>query len=91
MKVANRRAVSVRTPHGTDWKQQMLFGEKVHLKSVQWKHVVASGILKFCIRGALGSFQRQTLFELCDVLSELVAEEIDVSRMMHSNTEHTGC
>lgn len=81
MKVANRRAVSVRTPHGTDWKPQMLFGDKVHLKSVQWKHVVASGILKFCIRGVLGSFQRKTLFELFDVLSELVAEEVDMSRI----------
>ena len=79
MKVANRRAVSIRTPHGTDWKPQILFGDKVHLKSVQWKHVVASGILKYCIRGVLGNFQRKTLFELSDVLFELVAEQVDMS------------
>ena len=35
MKVANRRAVNTRTPHGSDWKPQILFGDKVHLKSVQ--------------------------------------------------------
>ena len=81
MKIANQRAMNIRTPHGTDWKPKVLFGDKVHLKRVQWKHVVASGILKYCIRGALGSFQHQTLFELCDVLSELVAEEVDMSHI----------
>ena len=40
---------------------------------------MASGILKLCIRSQLGNFQRNTLFELCDVLSELLAEELDSS------------
>ena len=48
------------------------------MKSVQWKHV-ASGVLKYCTRGLLGSFHHKTLMELCNVLSMLVAEEIDMS------------
>ena len=49
------------------------------MKSVQWKHTITSGILKYCIRGLLGSHQRRTLYELSDVLSVLVAEEVDMS------------
>lgn len=37
------------------------------MKSVQWKHVLELGILKYCIRELLGPFQRKTIFELCDV------------------------
>ena len=40
---------------------------------------MASGILKYCIRSQLGTFQRKTLFELCDLLSELLAEKLDSS------------
>lgn len=79
MKIANQRALGIRTPHGTDFNAQLLFSEKIRMKSVQWKHVVASGVLKYCIRGLLGSFQCKTLMELCNVLSMLVAEEIDMS------------
>ena len=43
------------------------------------KSVLASGILKFCIRGLLGDTQRKTLYEFCDVLSLLVAEGVNVS------------
>lgn len=51
------------------------------MKSVQWKHTVTSGILQYCIRGLLESHQRKTLNESCDVLSELVAEGVDMSRI----------
>ena len=34
------------------------------------------GILKFCLRGLLGKKQRTTVFQLCDVMSELCSETI---------------
>ena len=40
---------------------------------------MASGILKYCIRGLLGPFQRKTIFELCDVMSPLLSEEVCIS------------
>ena len=45
------------------------------MKSVQWKLVLTSGILKYSICGLLGSFQRRTIFELCDVVSLLLSED----------------
>ena len=77
--IANKRALCIRTPHSFDWTPKEIFSEKVHLKSVQWKYVLASGVLKYCLRNLLGTFQRKTLFELCDVLSLLLSEEIDYS------------
>ena len=41
--------------------------------------MMTCGILKFCIRDMLGSFQRKTIFELCNVLTELFAEDIIMS------------
>ena len=81
MKIANQRALNIRTPHSVDWKAQMIFSEKIHMKSIHWKHVIASGILKYCIRDLLGSKQRKTVTELCEVLSQLVAEEVDMSHL----------
>ena len=61
-KVASQQVLSVRTPHGFDWTSQQIFSDKIHMKSVQWKHMLVSGILKYCIRGLLGPFQRKTIF-----------------------------
>ena len=80
-KIANQRALSIRTPHGFDWTSREIFTDKIHMKSVQWKHVLASGILKYCIRGLLGPFQRKTIFELCDVMSLLLSEEVCISKL----------
>ena len=80
-KIANQRALSIRTPHGFDWTSREIFTDKIHMKSVQWKHVLASGILKYCIRGLLGLFQRKTIFELCDVVSLLLSEEVCISKL----------
>ena len=80
-KLANQRALSVRTPHGFDWTSRAIFDDKVHMKSVQWKHILTSGILKYCIRELLGPFQRKTIFELCDVLSLLLSEEVCISEL----------
>ena len=52
-----------------------------HLNSNQWKHVIASGILKFCVRGLLGKTQEKTLMELCDVLSILCSEQVNIQNM----------
>ena len=80
--IANKRAMSIKSPLGFDWNPCQLFGKlSSKLNSNQWKHVLSSGILKFCIRGLLGDDQRATLNELCDIVSLLVAEEIDMSTM----------
>lgn len=77
--IANQRAISIKSPSQVDWKPVKIFGKDAgQLKSNQWKHVVSSGILKFCIRGLLGKDQESTLNELCDVLCKLCAEEVDL-------------
>jgi hypothetical protein len=79
--VAKNRAFSVVVPAGIDWKRRKLFDRKSlgYIKSIEWKNVLSSGILKYCIRGLLGEKQRKALFELCDVVAALldydVAEE----------------
>lgn len=80
--VANKRSLSVKSPSGLDWKPSKLFGKDAsHLKSNQWKHVIASGILKFCVRGLLGKQQERTIMELCDVVAVLCSEEMSVQNM----------
>lgn len=48
------------------------------MKAHEWKQVVTNGIIKFSIRGMLGKKQRQTLFKLFDVITEISAEEINM-------------
>lgn len=80
--VANSRALSVRAPSYVDWKPCHFFSKSaVQLNSNQWKHVLASGILKFCIRGLLGAKQRNTLTELCNVTHLLCAETVHVQEL----------
>lgn len=77
LSVANQRSMNVKAPSGLDWRPLKIFGkDSARLKSNEWKHVLTSGILKFCIRGLLGKDQEGTLTELCDVVSLLCAEEI---------------
>ena len=73
MAVGNNHALSIYVPTGMDWKRRKLFDLKSlgYVKSIEWKHVLCSGILKYCIRGLLGEQQR-TLFELGDVLAALL-------------------
>ena len=75
MAVANGRAMSIIVPAGVDWRRRKLFDRKslCYVKSVEWRLVLSSGILKYCIRGLLGEQQRNTLFELCDGVSALLA------------------
>ena len=75
--IANQRSVNIVVPLGVDWKSRSLFSRGVSLKSSEWKNVLSQGILKFCIRGLLGENQRNTLFELCDCVTCLTAEEVD--------------
>ena len=80
--IANRRSKNVKTPSGVDWRPCQLFGKDAsRLKSNEWKHILDSGILKFCIRHLLGKEQESTLVELCDVISSLCAEELDMQTM----------
>ena len=80
--IANEHAITIKLPSGFDWNPCQLFGKpSSKLNSNQLKHVLSSGILKFCIRELLGDDQRATLNELCDVVSLLVAEEIDMTSM----------
>lgn len=78
IKLANERCINIKVPSWVDWKHRQLFCKTVYLKSVEWKHALVSGILKFCIRGCLGKKQRSTVFELCDVLSDLCSRCVDV-------------
>lgn len=75
--IANQRSHSIQVPAWIDWKQKQLFAKSVHLKSVEWRHVLASGILKYCVRGCLGKKQRLTLYEMCDVVVALCTSTID--------------
>ena len=54
--LANKRALSVCVPAGMDWKRRNLFNRKSigYVKSIEWKHALCSGILKYCIRDLLG-------------------------------------
>lgn len=79
--IANKRALSICTPHGFDWSSKEIFKHGVHLKSVKWMHAISAGILKYCVRDCLGTFQRKTVFELCDVIALLVAENVDMSQL----------
>ena len=58
--IANRRSLVICTLHRFDWSPVEIFKRGTHLKSVRWMHVLSSGILKCCIRGLLGSFQRRS-------------------------------
>ena len=80
--LANKRSVRVKALTLVDWRPVKLFGKDAgHLKSNQWKHILTSGILKFCIRSLLGKDQEDTLTELFDVVSKLYAEEIDLQTL----------
>lgn len=79
MRCADKRALTVSVPLGYGWKPSAFFCKKVYLKSHDWKQIAVDGILKFCLRGMLGKNQRQTLFELLDVLSHLCHDEQDPS------------
>ena len=80
--LANKRSLNVKAPSGVDWRPSQLFGKDAsHLKSNQWKHVIASGILKFCVRGLLGKNQETTLMELCDIVAILCSEEVAIRNM----------
>ena len=77
--LANARAMCITAPSGMACH---LFGKGVgNLNSNQWKHVLSSGILKYCIRGLLGPEQRDTLVELCDVMQVLCAETVNVQNL----------
>lgn len=84
--IANQRSHSIQVPAWIDWKQTQLFAKSVHLKLVEWMHVLASGILKYCVRGCLGKKQRLALYEMCDVVPALSANSVDSSEL--DDTEH---
>ena len=65
---------------GFDWKPRFFFDKTIRLKSHEWKQVVCSGILKFCMRDLLGK-ERMTLFALCDVLISARQEELSIDVM----------
>lgn len=81
--IASKRVLSVKVPHGLDWNHCQPFTKNSigQMKSSEWRVLISSGILKYCIRGLLGELQRKTLFELCDVLALLTSDVISVSNM----------
>ena len=78
--IANERAMSIVVPAGTDWKKRKLFVQSGigYIKSIEWKHILTSGVLKYCLRDLLGERQRKVLFELCDVVTLLTKEAVTV-------------
>ena len=72
--LANERAVRVLVPAGFDWRPRAIFAKPAGMKSHEWKQVATHGILKFCLRNTLGHRQRQSLFQLFDVLSKICLE-----------------
>ena len=79
IRIANERAKSVCVPAGFDWKPSAVFSRPVGMKSHSWKQMVSTSILKYCLRGLLGKRQRETLFCLCDVLSRVCVEVVDIT------------
>ena len=81
--IANTRAISILIPAGFDWKTRRLFVQSGigYIKSIEWKHILTCGILKYCLRDLLGEKQRATLFELCDVISLLTKDAISSTEL----------
>ena len=80
--LANKRSLNVKAPSNMDWRPSKLFGKDAsHFKSNQWKHILASGILKFCVRGLIGVQQEKTLIELCNVAAILCSGEVALQNM----------
>lgn len=75
--LANNRAIQVRVPSGFDWRPRAVFGKPSGMKSHEWKQVATHGILKFCLRNTLGHRQRQSIFQLFDVISKICSEEMN--------------
>ena len=80
-KLATRRATTIRVPLNFDWNLKSMFQGTIAMKSHSWKQMVSTGILKFCIRGLLGRWQRQTLFFLCDTLASLCAKVVHSTQL----------
>ena len=54
--------MNVKAPSGLDWRPLQILGkDSARLKSNEWKHVLTSGILKFCIRGLLAKTRKVQL------------------------------
>ena len=72
--IANSRAKSIRVPSSFHWRPSDLF-TSWGMKSHEWKEVVCSGVIKYCIRGLLGENQRVTLYKFCDLMSRLFCHQ----------------
>ena len=72
--IANSRAKSISVPSSFDWRPSDLFTSR-GMKSHEWKEVVCSGVIKYCIRGLLGENQRATLYKICDLMSRLFCHQ----------------
>ena len=88
LKIANARAKKVCVPLGFDWKPRAVFSSPVGMKSHAWKQMVSTSILKYLLRGLLGARQRQTLFILINVLSQLCVEMVHMDITLLNSLEH---
>ena len=62
LKCANNRAKSICIPSNFDWKPRDLFTSSSTMKSHEWREILCSGVLKFCLRDLLGAQQQASLF-----------------------------
>lgn len=90
LNLANTRAKLINVPDSYDWKPRELF-TNTGMKSHEWKEIICSGILKFCIRDLLGTNQRQTLYLLCDTVTKIHSPSIktdiisEIEQNIHSS------
>lgn len=83
LEIAHNRVMSITIPYGIDWKQKKLFRRNgfSQIKSVEWKHALTCGIIKYCIKDLIGDQQRSTLFELCDIIALVTSDTLSLNEL----------
>ncbi|XP_066267949.1 uncharacterized protein [Branchiostoma lanceolatum] len=78
--LADERIRSVVVPIGYDFRVRPLFNKKQlqGMKSIEWALLFTDNVIKYAVRGLLGTDQRATLFRVCDTFRTLGAPVVDM-------------
>ncbi|XP_021342795.1 uncharacterized protein LOC110443119 [Mizuhopecten yessoensis] len=76
---ADMRLKNVKVPVDFGDLPATLFSKTTGMKSHTWMKIFTSGILRYILRDALGTTQRQTFFEFLSALECLYSREIEVA------------
>ncbi|CAH1240856.1 Hypp6126 [Branchiostoma lanceolatum] len=81
--LADERIRSVVVPTGYDFRVRPLFNKKQlqGMKSIEWALLFTDNVIKYAVRGLLGTDQRATLFRVCDTLRRLGEPVVDMDSM----------